>query len=87
MKYNNYNPEKKTKSRRDIYIKAAIIGSLLALSLIISGKLFIFVVTLIIKYWTWTIGIIVGILLIKYLFGKRNKPKGKYKRPDYTTWE
>lgn len=75
MRFGNYNPERKEKGKEDIYLKAIIFGVILAIAFIGGGKILIFLVSLLIKYWTWVLGILIGLFLLRHFLSKKKSPK------------
>lgn len=71
--YDN-SPEAPGKGNAELYFKFSLLGAFLAVILIGSGKLLIYLFGVIIKYWIWVIGILIGCFLIRhFLFNKKKK--------------
>ena len=65
-----YNREKKRKGFSDIYVKAAILGLVIALFFIGGGIGIKFIVLLLIKYWIWVLVLLGSALVAKKFFFK-----------------
>lgn len=74
MKIFNYYTEKSDSKNQEIFFKAIVFGILLALAFIVGGKVLIFLIEFLIKYWMWALGLTAGLFILSRIMkGKKNK--------------
>lgn len=67
----------KKNSYTGIFIMAAVLGAILSFVFIGIGKIIIFLGGLIIKYWMYAAGGIVGLFILKKIIFRRRKKKNE----------
>ena len=73
MRIYNYNKEKPDNFKSNLYIKAVVFGIIVALIFIGSGKLLMYLLDKIVKYWIWVIIIFLAAWFVKHLIFKNKR--------------
>ncbi len=73
MRFHNRSKEKKDKKEVVFFLKAAVIGMVIAAILIVSGIGLKFFFKFLIKYWVYAIVGVVGFVFVKNYFKRQRK--------------